>query len=87
MPTDTMTAINLLLFGSILVAGLVVIRLVRRHARQAQEAWRTLGKPAMDAAAGQMDALHADLQRVSEALRRDGDAILARVRRDSGGRP
>ena len=83
---STMDVVNLVLFGSILAAALVIVPAVRGQARRAQREWETGGKAAMDDAARQMERLHAGLERAAQGLRRDGDAIVARVRRDAGGR-
>jgi hypothetical protein len=79
-----MEAINLAIFAVILAFGAVAIPWARSQAEAARRQWELVGKPRMDEAAQQMERLNADLQRAAESLSRSGDAVVERVRRDTG---
>lgn len=79
-----MEAINFVIFGVILAAGAIAIPWARSQSEAARRQWELVGKPRMEEAAQQMERLNADLRRASESLARSGDAVVARVRKDSG---
>jgi hypothetical protein len=79
-----MEAINLAIFAVLLACGAVAIPWARSQAQAARRQWELVGKPRMEEAAQQMDRIDADLRRAAASLARSGDAVVARVRRDSG---
>ena len=81
-----MDLVNLVVFSTILVAGAFAIAWAQRQAKAAEQAWLTQGKPAMDEAARAMETLNANLGKVAAGLRGTGDAVVARVRKDTGRR-
>lgn len=81
-----MDLVNLVIFSVILVAGAIAIAWAYRQAKAAEEAWLTQGKPAMDEAARAMGKLNAGLGQAAAGLRTTGDAVVARVRKDTGRR-
>lgn len=79
-----METINFVIFGVLLAAGAVAIPWARSQSEAARRQWELVGKPRMVEAGQQMERINADLQRAAAALSRSGDAVVARVRRDSG---